>query len=595
MTENTTYDQLKTQRHLSLEWRGINSTQICFEKSCFSFKKDHVTYTIEIAVIGDEKKISISVDTPTTFEKIYHYLGDIRRYEYLVDGAFYCMKKCETDGIDVTNSITDVELPYFFSEKYMLTDYPQYQNSLAGFVYQAEDAILQQPERMRIIFNIRSDVRDFVNEHIKPLHGTCDDALLKEKMQAKDVNISIRNMANAMLVAHEFLEENKSDIIGYLSYFLNKVLMIYVATEELQDAFQLFTVLNNRGVKLSSSDILKAENLKELSAADRTSWATRWEEMETYFGEDFDKFLSHIRTILVKKKQTTTLLKEFDEFVYSNQEYDRTQKKYVPRTPILRRGRDTFELLYSYYHTYQEVFDTDHSVVTGDYEITNYLKLMETGFGADYWIAPVLDYYRKYRRRGFVAFLKALDRKLSADWITAATPTVRMENVNAILREIEASQDSAALLQSKTFTINKSDFERVINGDIYGRSFAKYLLLKLDLIYRGSSTPMIPQAIASIEHILPRNPSADSQWVKDFSAAEREEWTNKLGNLVLISRRKNTSQGNRDYVEKKEKYFEKNIEMFPNSIRIYQNYPEWKLSDLKKNHSDVVTELLNVY
>lgn len=477
----------------------------------------------------------------------------------------------------------------------MLTDYPQYQNSLAGFVYQAEDAILQQPERMRIIFNIRSDVRDFVNEHIKPLHGTCDDALLKEKMQAKDVNISIRNMANAMLVAHEFLEENKSDIIGYLSYFLNKVLMIYVATEELQDAFQLFTVLNNRGVKLSSSDILKAENLKELSAADRTSWATRWEEMETYFGEDFDKFLSHIRTILVKKKQTTTLLKEFDEFVYSNQEYDRTQKKYVPRTPILRRGRDTFELLYSYYHTYQEVFDTDHSVVTGDYEITNYLKLMETGFGADYWIAPVLDYYRKYRRRGFVAFLKALDRKLSTDWITAATPTVRMENVNAILREIEASQDSAALLQSKTFTINKSDFERVINGDIYGRSFAKYLLLKLDLIYRGSSTPMIPQAIASIEHILPRNPSADSQWVKDFSAAEREEWTNKLGNLVLISRRKNTSQGNRDYVEKKEKYFEKNIEMFPNSIRIYQNYPEWKLSDLKKNHSDVVTELLNVY
>lgn len=477
----------------------------------------------------------------------------------------------------------------------MLTDYPQYQNSLAGFVYQAEDAILQQPERMRIIFNIRSDVRDFVNEHIKPLHGTCDSALLKDRMQAKDVNISIRNMANAMLVAHEFLEENKSDIIGYLSYFLNKVLMIYVATEELQDAFQLFTVLNNRGVKLSSSDILKAENLKELSAADRTSWATRWEEMETYFGEDFDKFLSHIRTILVKKKQTTTLLKEFDEFVYSNQEYDRTQKKYVPRTPILRRGRDTFELLYSYYHTYQEVFDTDHSVVTGDYEITNYLKLMETGFGADYWIAPVLDYYRKYRRRGFVAFLKALDRKLSADWITAATPTVRMENVNAILREIEASQDSAALLQSKTFTINKSDFERVINGDIYGRSFAKYLLLKLDLIYRGSSTPMIPQAIASIEHILPRNPSADSQWVKDFSAAEREEWTNKLGNLVLISRRKNTSQGNRDYVEKKEKYFEKNIEMFPNSIRIYQNYPEWKLSDLKKNHSDVVTELLNVY
>ena len=46
MTENTTYDQLKTQRHLSLEWRGINSTQICFEKSYLSLKKDKCTYTI---------------------------------------------------------------------------------------------------------------------------------------------------------------------------------------------------------------------------------------------------------------------------------------------------------------------------------------------------------------------------------------------------------------------------------------------------------------------------------------------------------------------------------------------------------------------
>lgn len=71
---------------------------------------------------------------------------------------------------------------------------------------------------------------------------------------------------------------------------MNKVLVIYVATEELQDAFQLFTVLNNRGVKLSNSDILKAENLKEvLLLHDRTEWAKKWEVMESYFGEDFDK------------------------------------------------------------------------------------------------------------------------------------------------------------------------------------------------------------------------------------------------------------------------------------------------------------------
>lgn len=71
----------------------------------------------------------------------------------------------------------------------------------------------------RIIFNIRSDVRDFVNEHIKPLHGTCDSALLKDKMQAKDVNISIRNMANAMLVALNSLKKTRVKLLDTCPIF----------------------------------------------------------------------------------------------------------------------------------------------------------------------------------------------------------------------------------------------------------------------------------------------------------------------------------------------------------------------------------------
>ena len=109
-------------------------------------------------------------------------------------------------------------------------------------------------------------------------------------------------MAGAILSIKSILKENENEIKDYFTFLLNKVLMIYVATEDLQGAFQLFTVLNNGGVKLSNSDILKAENLKEVPLPhDRTEWAKKWEVMESYFGENFDKFLSHIRTILVKK------------------------------------------------------------------------------------------------------------------------------------------------------------------------------------------------------------------------------------------------------------------------------------------------------
>ena len=95
----------------------------------------------------------------------------------------------------------------------------------------------------------------------------------------------------------------------------------------------------------------------------------------------------------------------------------------------------------------------------------------------------------------------------------------------------------------------------------------------------------------SVEHILPQTPDGSSQWVRNFTDEQRNEWTNKLGNLVLITRRKNTSQGNLDYEEKKEKYFEKNIDTCPNSLRVLNKYGAWTSTELAENHGAVLTKL----
>jgi hypothetical protein len=140
--------------------------------------------------------------------------------------------------------------------------------------------------------------------------------------------------------------------------------------------------------------------------------------------------------------------------------------------------------------------------------------------------------------------------------------------------------------------VDKDDLQTVIQGNIYGKRAAKYVLLKLDLLYHGHTKKFDMPDTISIEHILPQTPNDNSQWKRDFTDEERENWTNKLGNLVLISRRKNSSQSNRDYSDKKERYFKNNIELFSNSIRIYENYSTWTVQDLKKNHEDVLNKLL---
>lgn len=84
----------------------------------------------------------------------------------------------------------------------------------------------------------------------------------------------------------------------------------------------------------------------------------------------------------------------------------------------------------------------------------------------------------------------------------------------------------------------------------------------------------------------------NSQWKKDFTDEQREMWTDKIGNLTLLSRRKNASQGNLDYDKKFEKYFKKNIETFPSIIKLFQENKEWKLENLQKRQQVVVNLLM---
>ncbi len=54
--------------------------------------------------------------------------------------------------------------------------------------------------------------------------------------------------------------------------------------------------------------------------------------------------------------------------------------------------------------------------------------------------------------------------------------------------------------------------------------------------------------------MLPQTPPEGSEWRQWFTDEEREEWTHKLANLVLLSRRRNTAASNRPFREKIDTY-----------------------------------------
>lgn len=459
-----------------------------------------------------------------------------------------------------------------------LTDNKDIKQSCCSSIYQEGNSFDNIPERLRIIFNIRNDVKEFVDEYIRKENGT-KSYRIKELSINKNIDKSVSNMANAILYMTDYLEykiiKDPSFISNFFKFFRNKIILIYVSSQSLDDAFRMFTILNNRGVKLRNADILKADNLSAIQENKiQEQYAQTWEEIENYFSDEFDSFLSHLQSILVKQKASLSLLKEFELNIFEKR--------------ILNKGKDFFDFIKKYKNHYVELFDHEESL-----ELKNLLILMNIGFESDIWIAPLLRYYDKFHKENLLEFILKLNKKFVSDWISGITPTLRLSNMNKIIEEIDNCSISEELINKNCFEINDQEIKAFLTSDVYGKHPTRYILLLLNYLYLSPEQLFsIPKTI-SIEHILPRNPNADSQWVKDFTDEDRIEWTNKLGNLIILSRRKNSSQSNLDFEQKQKKYFKNNVEL-GRSAHIMARQT-WNIDDLKKNHTDSLNKLFEHY
>jgi uncharacterized protein with ParB-like and HNH nuclease domain len=462
------------------------------------------------------------------------------------------------------------------------------------YIFQEEDKDTNTPERIRLLYKIRPEVERFIDEYVKSENSIIDKWEDIIRIANEDKDVSIKNMANAIICIRTYFEENKNIDI-FFPYLLQYVLMIYVYSEQLEDAFRLFTILNDRGVKLRNSDILKAQNLQYVPDAERVKYGLQWEELESELGEDFDRFLSFIRTIVVKEKARLNLLQEFEDKIYSPKEKDKTTGKLKPA--LLKKGKETFDLLNRYYEHYDQLFENDNHSFTNGFEFNNMLVVMKTTLPSTDWIPPLLSYYNKYNSNRIYDFLLLLDKKFTGDWIGQLTPTERIENMNAILKGIEVHKIPDDLFKTNLFNFDKTNFLKNINKKVYGRQFVKNILLKLDFLHNDNkANKWSGFGQITIEHILPQTPKDGSQWKKDFTDIDRADLTNKLGNLILLGRGKNASQGRLDYSLKHQKYFAKNINTFPNSLRVFNKYrTQWTKNELNENQTYVINELKTYY
>lgn len=448
-------------------------------------------------------------------------------------------------------------------------------------IYQEENILENVPARPRITYKIRDKVEDFINDFIIMKDGTTETEELEQYSEGG--NLSLTNMANGIIVLREYFMEKQEgvDLQQFVKFIFNKALFIYVSTDNTEDAFRLFTILNNRGIPLTNADILKSQNIGALnSEKEVTKYARIWEEIEGKHGENYDRFLQFIRTILVQEKARTNLLEEFNDKIYSFK---------TPAKARLKLGKETFELINKYNTIYEEIIDLQNDDLSNEFK--NMITVMKIGLRSEDWIPPIMHYYAKFNTKKIDAFLKHLEYKFTGDWVCGITPTLRLESMNNILKAIDntsANNLNNLLDNKKLFKIDETEFKNCIQGNVYSKQFGRYLLLKIECLLSDNTVHLSGHKYITVEHVLPQNPKANSQWRRDFSDDERILWTNRLANLVLISQKKNSALSNLDFEEKKSTYLKKRIDAFhANKIFIEKN-KKWNPATLEKRQKELV-------
>ncbi len=428
----------------------------------------------------------------------------------------------------------------------------KYKESLKKYIINPGDETQGVAEKPRL--SIRKRDREFFEEYIHELKF--DEWLVADSEQPKkpkrkskkiklDPKILIRN--NSVIFLKRIKKYFDNDIPAlkqFVKFLTSECSFVVISTPNKETASRVFYVMNSRGLDLQPTDIIKA-NVME-SATHDESLNNVWEEMEDALGrEDFNHLFYYVRMIRAKKKLEESILKEFSKHFFDdmNKPSDLIKKTLKLYSDALLTVRNS-----SYESTSEEKSEP----------INNYLDWLTKINNSD-WIPPAIQFLAKHKNNPdyLLYFFERLERLSAYLYICSKSVNKRIERYAEVIREVEGKHDLQNPPQSLELTdAEKKEMLDTLSSDIYNMTAQKrnYILLRLDSFMVDGNATYNPRTL-TIEHVLPQNPSENSEWLQKWNKEQREEWLHKLANLLPLNKRRNSAAQNYDFERKKNAYF----------------------------------------
>jgi uncharacterized protein with ParB-like and HNH nuclease domain len=345
----------------------------------------------------------------------------------------------------------------------------------------------------------------------------------------------------------QFADIQKGAEVGaFIENTFNKLIftVIYPANE--MNAYKIFETLNARGVKLSTSDLLK-NFLFAIADANGDQDMDRaeiyWDNIVDNLGEkiEFSTFLRHYWN------------SQNEPFVRKQNLFKELQKNIKDGNDIfviLKKLKDLAVLYNAFLYPYNEIWTNEQSKyikilnlfdVTQCYPLlmTAYNKLDAVEFEKLLRICVVIHF------RYMVSELNPNDMEKVYYKASIKLYKDEIKTVKEIFEELKEIYVSDEKFRND-FKVKSIKTKNTKNKDLL-----KYILLNIEKNLSNIDIDEHQESIATIEHILPENPTAE--WLEVFDK-NYEDIVYRIGNLTLIERSKNKDCGNHIFDIKKEIY-----------------------------------------
>lgn len=449
------------------------------------------------------------------------------------------------------------------------------QSGITKRIYEHGDVVSATQARYRL--SLRERDRNFFRQYVQHEDGL--QALVKLTQLLPDAQERLR--ANAEVFLTMLGKLTQPELVRLVQFIITRCYLVSVATPDLDSAYRIFGVLNSRGLDLSATDILKAEVIGGIGPELRDPYTQKWEDEEEDLGRDeFNDLFGHIRMVYRKAKPQGTLLKEFKEHV----------------KPALQPRLFVDEVLLPMAQAFRALLGADYSSQIHAEQINEYLYWLNRLEFKD-WVPPALSFMVRYRQQPelLLSFFHDLERLSYSMLVRKCGVNERIERFSNLTGAIEKNQDLKE--EDSPLQLTPQEQHEVyvnLDGPLYethsSRALA-ILLLRLDRLMSDRSATY-QHDVVSVEHVLPQQPAPNSQWlswVPDVQA--HQVWVHRVGNLVLLSRKKNSAASNYEFEKKKSAYFTRTgVSSFALTTQVLQ-HNIWNVEVMQHRQEEILRTL----